>query len=176
VVTAAEAATVLEPRETARRAYAGYADEERPFAEYALLAAVFNGTFAALVAARRSDLPERYSLTDLVLTGVATHKLSRVLAKDRVTSFLRAPFTRFREPEGHGEVSEEPRGTGLRRALGELLICPYCIGLWVSGGLSLGLVHAPRVTRLASLTLSSLALSDALQLAYRAAEDASRSR
>jgi hypothetical protein len=33
-------------------------------------------------------------------------------------------------------------------------------------------VHAPRVTRLAALTLAGLTVSDVLQLAYRAAEDA----
>lgn len=40
-------------------------------------------------------LPERLSAQDVVLAGVATHKLSRLIAKDNVTSFLRAPFTRF---------------------------------------------------------------------------------
>lgn len=68
-------------------------------------------------------------------------------------------------------MSEEARGAGLRRAVGELLVCPYCVALWVSAGLSLGLVYAPRVTRLASFTLSSLALADALQVAYRGLDD-----
>lgn len=162
---------VREPRLAARRLYAGYAGADRPFREYALLAATFNVAFATLVARRRERLPERYALTDLVLVGVATHKLSRVLTKDRVTSFLRAPFTRYRGAEGRGEVSEEARGTGLRRALGELLVCPYCVALWVSGGLSLGLVYAPRVTRLAAFALSSLALADTLQLGYRGLAD-----
>lgn len=159
-------------REPVQEAYAGYSEEEQPLAQYAALAALFNVTYAALVVAGRTRLPARYTLGDVLLVGVASHKLSRLLAKDRVTSFLRAPFTRYVRSEGHGEVEEEARGTGARRAVGELVTCPYCLGLWVSGGLSLGLVHAPRVTRLAGLTLAGLTVSDVLQLAYRAAEDA----
>ena len=155
-----------------REAYRGYSDEGQPLAQYAALAAVFNVAYAALAVAGRSRLPARYTLGDVLLVGVASHKLSRLLAKDRVTGFLRAPFTRYVRSEGHGEVEEEARGDGSQRAVGELLTCPYCLGLWVSGGISLGLVHAPRVTRLASLTLAGLTVSDALQLAYRAAEDA----
>ena len=63
---------------------------------------------------------------DLLLVGIATHKLSRLLAKDKVTSFIRAPFTRYQEPSGQGEVEEEPYGHGLHLAVGELLVCPYC--------------------------------------------------
>ena len=54
--------------------------------------------------------PERYSLADVVLLGVATHKYSRVLTKDRVTSGLRAPFVRYRHDAGPSEVEEAARG------------------------------------------------------------------
>jgi hypothetical protein len=161
--------------ETVRDTYAGYADEPKPFAEYGALIAAFNVGFAALaVLAARSmrGLPERYSLTDVAIVGAGTHKLSRILTKDRVTSVLRAPFTRFKENAGHGEVHEESRGSGMQRAVGELLVCPYCTGLWVAAAMTLGLVRAPRATRMVSFTLAVLTLSDMLQLAYRAAEDA----
>lgn len=157
---------------TLRRAYAGYAEEPQPLAQRAALSALFLAGYAGQLAAGRGRLPERTGLGDVLLLGVATHKLSRLLAKDRVASFARAPFTRYQGAEGHGEVAEEPRGTGLRRALGELAVCPYCLGMWVAGSLSAGLVHAPRATRMVSTTLAALAVSDALQLAYRAAEDA----
>ena len=42
-----------------------------------------------------------------------------------MTSFLRSPFTRYTGEAQPSEVSEEPRGRGLRRAVGELLVCPY---------------------------------------------------
>jgi len=125
----------------------------------------FGGGLAVL-RARGRPLPDRVSPADVVLVGIATHKLARLMTKDRVTSFARAPFTRFEEPTGHGEVSEEPRGRGLRRAVGELLVCPYCVGQWVVGGLTLGMIGAPRLTRVLTGMYAAETVSDALQLAY----------
>jgi hypothetical protein len=159
----------------ARDAFESYAEpEERPpFRTYATLAAVFNAGFAgALVAARRKGrLPERIQTEDLILIGTASHKLSRLIAKDKVTTFVRAPFTEYQGRGGPAEVEERARGEGVRRAIGELLICPYCLGLWTSGAFHAGLLFAPRVTRVAASTLTALTMSDFLQIAYKAAEE-----
>ena len=105
-----------------------YSDEHRPLAAYGLLTTAFGALFGGGTAALHDRLPERPRATDVALAGVATYKISRLLAKDRVTSVLRAPFTRYEGEAGPSEVSEEPRGGGLRLALGELLVCPYCVG------------------------------------------------
>jgi hypothetical protein len=165
-------------REAAQKPVEGYSEEHRPLAGYSVLTAVFGiGFAAALIAShrRRGKLPERYGLWDLVTIGAATHKLSRLIAKDKVTSALRAPFVRYQEPDGHGEVSEEPRGSGLRMATGELLTCPYCMGQWVAAGFVVGLVGAPDLTRLVAFIYSAETVADFLQLAYKAAEDATSS-
>ena len=70
----------------------------------------------------------RASPAGLLLLGLATQHLTRLIAKDTVTAPLRAPFTRFERPAGEGEVSERVIGTGLRHVLGELLSCPFCLG------------------------------------------------
>lgn len=104
-----------------REGYGG--GEEMPLMGYAVLAALFNaaliGFFQGL---RRSgkELPERIAPGDLLLLGVATHKLSRLITKDWVTSPLRAPFTSYSGSAGAGEVAESSRGSGLRRATGDL--------------------------------------------------------
>src|ERR1700758_5196893 len=120
----------------ARDAFDSYAEpEERPpFRTYATLATVFNTAFAgALLSARRSGrLPERIESRDVVLLGIASHKLSRLVAKDKITTFLRAPFTEYQGRGGPAEVEERARGEGVRRAVGELLTCPYCLGLWAT--------------------------------------------
>jgi hypothetical protein len=156
--------------------YSGYAAPEKrpPFGAYATFAAVFNAAMAgAVVAARRSgrELPERVDLTDLLLIGTASHKLSRMVAKDRITTFVRAPFTEFQGKGRPAEVEERARGRGLRRAIGELLVCPYCLGLWASGGFHAGLLFAPRTTRFSASVLTALTISDFLQIVYKAAED-----
>jgi hypothetical protein len=156
--------------------FAGHSPQQhRPLGGYAVLSAAF---FAACVGfaewLRRSDreLPERPAAADLALVTVATHKASRLIAKDRVTSVIRAPFTQFDDDETAGEVSESARGTGMRRAIGELLVCPYCLGLWVAAALTAGLIVAPRPTRWAAAVLNALFGADMLQIAYRKAEDA----
>src|SRR5437016_66823 len=159
----------------ARDAFASYAEpEERPpFRTYAAMATLFNAAFAgALLTARRSGrLPERIETQDVILIGTASHKLARLLAKDKITTFLRAPFTEYQGRGGPAEVEERARGEGVRRALGELLICPYCLGLWSSGAFHAGLLFAPRATRVTASTLTALTLSDFLQIAYKAAEE-----
>ena len=154
---------------------AGYSPHEhRPLAPYAALSATFGSALAgALVASERSGrkLPEAFSTRDVMLIGVATHKLSRLIAKDKVTAYVRAPFVRYEGPAGRAEVSEEVRGTGMRRAVGELINCPHCLGQWVAGSFSAGLVAAPRVTRLIASMLAAQTLSDFLQVAYSAAEE-----
>ncbi len=156
----------------------GYAPEHehRPLAGYLVLSAGFATTFTgALAAAHRhaGGLPERVAVTDIVLMGVATHKVTRLLAKDRVTSFLRAPFAEYQDRAGHGELEEKARGRGLRLATGELLIYPYCLAQWVVGGFAVGLVAAPRLTRLLAAMWTAEAISDFAQLAYHAAEERS---
>ncbi|HEY1687645.1 MAG TPA: DUF1360 domain-containing protein [Solirubrobacteraceae bacterium] len=148
--------------------------QERPLGSYAILTGAYTtGLAGGLIAlrARRHPLSERPTAGDLLLIGIATHKLSRLIAKDKVTSFIRAPFTRFQESSGQGEVEEEPCGHGLRLAVGELLVCPYCLSQWVATALTLGLVGAPRLTRLTSSVFVAHTISDFLQVAYRAAED-----
>ncbi len=149
-------------------------EERPPIVAYAGLSALFaSGYTALLIASRRGalDLPSEFGVKDLVILGVATHKLSRLIAKDKVMSFARAPFRR-RKREASGQVREEPRGTGPQRAIGELLGCPYCLGLWISAGLSIGLAVAPRETRFAASTLTALTISDFLQLAHLAGREA----
>ena len=87
--------------------------EARPLKAYAGLATTYAVAFAgALVAlrARGRDLPQRISAADILLTGVATHKVTRPIAKDKVTSIVRSPFTCYQEHAGHGELDESPRG------------------------------------------------------------------
>jgi hypothetical protein len=150
-------------------------DQERPLGGYAVLMGLFAGAAGAFSAWFRSsgrELPDRMEPGDLALVTVATHKASRLIAKNRVTSPVRAPFTRYEDDEGPGEVSEAARGRGLRRAVGELLVCPYCIGMWISAGFAAGLLVAPRFTRWFAAVLVALFGADVLQIAYKKAEDA----
>src|ERR1700694_769652 len=144
-------------------------EQEQPLGGYAALRGCFTSFAAAFsIWIRRSgrELPERIAAADLALITVATHKASRLIAKDRVTSAVRAPFTEFESKGGPAEVEERPRGRGLRRAVGELLICPFCLSMWLGAGFAAGLVVAPRPTRWIASVLAVHFGSDVLQVAY----------
>lgn len=151
-----------------RSPFAGYSGGEQPLGAYAALTAVFGaGITAVLVTAgRRKRLPERLSPGDLITMALATHKVSRLLTKDSVTSFARAPFVRLEEKSGTNSIDESPRGSGLQHSIGELVSCPECAGQWVAGGLLAGMLHAPRVTRAITGMYSALAVADLLQFVY----------
>jgi hypothetical protein len=155
--------------------FAGYSPgEEKPLGGYAVLMAAFTalaGLFAGWFRRSGRELPERVDGRDLALLAVASHRASRLIAKDKVTSALRAPFAEYEGPGGPGEVSERPRGRGLRRVMGELLVCPYCLGMWTSAILTAGLLVAPRFTRWLSAVLATFFGADVLQIAYKKAED-----
>lgn len=148
--------------------------EQKPLRSYALLLATFStlaGTFAGWFRRSGRELPDAMRAEDMLLLTVASHKASRLISKDRVTSAIRAPFTRYEDSAGPGEVTEKPRGRGLRVALGELLVCPYCVGMWTSAALTAGLLVAPRFTRWISSVLAILFGTDLLHIAYKKAED-----
>jgi hypothetical protein len=147
--------------------------EEQLLAEYAALLGFYVASVAVLTGAaiaEKKRFPKRLSLLDLALLGIATHKLSRIIAKDRITGILRAPFVSYIRSAGAGEVEEEPRGRGIQRGVGQLISCPYCMAPWCATALAFGLVFVPRATRFFAGILASVAASDFLQRAYLAAK------
>jgi hypothetical protein len=124
---------------------------------------------AAATAVRASGrrLPDRIPVGDAALLTVATFRLARRIAKDPVTSPIRAPFTRFEGASGHAEVAEEVREHGgVKHAVGDLLTCPFCLAQWVGTAFVFSYVAAPKATRLAALTMTMVAGSDVLQFVY----------
>ncbi|HWE56185.1 MAG TPA: DUF1360 domain-containing protein [Acidimicrobiales bacterium] len=160
------------PSEIERRYSAG---AERPLGSYMILMGTYGalvGALSALARLRRAPLPTRVPAADLALLTVGTYRASRLIAKDSITAFLRAPFTRFEEPAGSGEVNEEVIGRGLRHAIGEWISCPFCIAVWIATVGAFGLVMFPRATRLACSILAAASGSDALQFAHARLQDA----
>ena len=167
----AEAEASAEAQERLRRRTG---DVPRPIGGYLAIGGAFaslTGGFAAWLIRSGRELPVRPASVDVVGIAVATHKLSRLIAKDRVTSPLRRPFTSFEDNAGPGEVDERARGTGLKRAIGELIVCPYCLSVWIATLLTAGLIVFPRATRWSASVLSAVFASDVLQIVYKKLED-----
>ena len=151
--------------------FEGYDDGEQPLQSYTTLVGFFNLIFAVFLLFTRGTgrrLPERIETRDILLLGVATHKVSTLIANDAVTSFIRAPFTELQEKESPKLVDEEPRGSGFRRSIGELLTCKFCLGQWIASFFTYGLILAPAVTRLVASMFAIVTVSDHLHQTYKA--------
>jgi hypothetical protein len=134
--------------------------------------AVVTGVYAALtagvvaLAGRRRQEPAPTSPAELALYGGATAGMARLLAKEKVGAWVRAPFV---EEPAQGE--RHPRGRGLRFVAGELLSCTRCLGAW--SALTLVGTRAllgPRRARVIATLLALSAANTALQAALTEAQ------
>lgn len=127
-------------------------------------AAFTGGTALAIRRSHRRVAEPR--LTDVVLLGLATFKLSRLVTKAKVTQPLREPFVTESEPGAEAEINSTPEHSGVRGAVGELLTCPFCISVWIATALTAMFAVAPRAVRLITSGLAGVALADSSQYAY----------
>jgi hypothetical protein len=140
-------------------------DERRPpYSSYAAIAAAFVGGLTASSALARALGRDTRELTalDFATLAAATFKAARTISHDKVTSFVREPFVEGEAWDGE----EQPAGEGTRRAIGELVTCTRCVGIWVAAGLGSTQVVAPRFGRLLTWTLAAGAANDFLQTAF----------
>ena len=148
--------------------------EDIPLLSYGVLAGIFNLVFAVFLLVARvtgRPIPERVDARDIALLGMATHKVSLVGSQDAITSPLRAPFTELREKESPKKIDEKPRGEGLRKSVGELLTCKFCLSVWIASFFTYGLVLVPRITRLVAGVFAVVTVSDHLHQVYKTLMD-----
>lgn len=154
------------------RTFEGYKkNQDVPLLSYGVLAGTFNLLFVLFLLASRvtgKSLPRRIEARDIALLGMATHKLSLVGSQDAITSPLRAPFTELQEKKSPKKVDEKPRGEGIRRSVGELLTCQFCLGVWVASLFTYGFVLLPRVSRLVAAIFAAVTVADFLHQSYKA--------
>jgi len=131
--------------------------------------AAYGVYLTALVASSRArgQDPTRYEMRDLLLGGIATHKFARLVTKSSVAAPIRAPFTEFEECSGPSEHQERPRDDShARHAVGELLTCPFCLGVWVATGYLASLAMAPRGARAWAALFTVVGIADTVQHLY----------
>jgi hypothetical protein len=141
------------------------ARENRPATSYGPLIAAYAAvasTAAGLVRWRGRPLPHP-SAGDVMLIGAAVFRLSRLVTKDKVLQPVRRPFVEGSDPGAAGEVNSRPAGSGLHRAVGELLTCPFCTSMWLATGAVTFYALFPRAARLVAAVPASAAVSDVAQ-------------
>jgi hypothetical protein len=91
---------------------------------------------------------------------VATFALSKLVAKEKVDRWVREPFVEERAG------GRDPRGEGLRYAVGELITCTRCVGVWSALGLTALRVTRPREARVVNAVLGASAINDVAQAGF----------
>ncbi len=159
------------PKKSSVSKYAKASHE--PLAGHLVLMAAFGfgAGCLALLCKRRLPIDHRVDWSDLLLLGIATHKVARIISKDRITAPLRAPFVRYERSSGSGEVEEAAHGEGVRKSVGQLLTCPYCLAPWVAGGMSALYILSRRLARVFGRVFAVVTISDFLQELYSRAKD-----
>src|SRR3954451_15616919 len=120
--------------------------------DYALLSLLYGALLAgtAVQARHRQPIPR----AELVPLGAATFALSKLVVKEKVETWVRAPFV---EESRNGR---RPKGRRMRYAVGELLTCTRCTGGWAALGLVGLRLHAPATGRTVTTVLAASAGSD----------------
>jgi len=127
-------------------------------ANYAAISLTYGALLGSLAYAFRGRAP--MDRNELVPLTAATFALSKMVAKEKVETWVRQPFI---EETAEGKT---PKGTGMRYAVGELLSCTRCLGAWSALGLVGLRMAAPDTGRTVTAVLAASAGNDFLQSAF----------
>jgi Protein of unknown function (DUF1360) len=130
-------------------------------ADYAALSAGWAALLGAVLVAARDKGDEPVAAAEVLPIGLATFALAKLVAKEKVDRWVRAPFV-----DEHADGHREPKGDGLRYAVGELLSCTRCVGMWSAAGLVALRITRPREARVINAVLGASALNDWGQSAF----------
>lgn len=129
--------------------------------DYAALSAGYGALTGALLVAARSRGAKPVQPHELPALGLATFALAKLVAKEKVESWVREPFL---EERPNGE--RRPKGRRLRYATGELLSCTRCVGSWSALGLVGLRLLRPREAGVVVPVLALAAANDWLQSGF----------
>ena len=135
--------------------------------DYAVLSSVYGATLGGIaVLAKRQQRPaEPMPAGELLWGAAAVFGLAQPLVHEKVESWLRAPFVR-EIGEEQADAQHEPRGTGLRYAVGELVSCSRCSGAWIALGLTGLHIAAPGTARVVTRAFALSGANDFLESGF----------
>jgi hypothetical protein len=140
------------------------AGQERPTepVDYAAINAVYWALLTGVVLATRDRgaRSDPISSAELIPLSAATFAVSKAIVREKVGSWLRDPFV----DETHGR---KPRGRRLRRAMGELVTCTRCVGVWSALGVVGLRLASPQSGRVVTNVLAASAANDFLHAGFR---------
>ena len=102
-----------------------------------------------------------FGFETILILGLASFRLTRLIMFDKIMEFLRSPF--FDEVREEDEVYLIPKPRGVRKWIGELLNCYWCTGIWISSALLCGYNFFPVISIPVILILAIAAIGAILE-------------
>ena len=128
--------------------------------DYAALSAGWAALLGGVLIAARDKGDEPVRPAEVLPLGLATFALAKLVAKEKVDAWVREPFVEERAGR------PEPKGEGLHYAVGELITCTRCVGVWSALGLTALRVTRPREARVVNAVLGASAINDVAQAGF----------
>ena len=129
--------------------------------DYAAINAVYGVLLAGVVLATRERVKQDPIRSgELLPLGAATFAVSKVVAREKIGTWVREPFV---EDASHGG---RPRGRRIQRAVGKLVTCSRCMGAWSALGVVGLRAASPEAGRLVTAILATSAVNDWLQAGF----------
>ena len=130
--------------------------------DYAAINAVYGALMTTLVLTTRDNAREDpISGRELIPIAAATFALSKVIAREKIGTWVRDPFVE--DPAGE----KRPRGGRLQRAVGELVTCTRCLGAWSALGIVGLRLASPDSGRVVTNVLAASAANDWMQSGFK---------
>jgi hypothetical protein len=139
----------------------GHAPDSVEPEDYAAINAVYAVLLTGVVLATRERAKsDPIRAGELLPMGAATFTVSKVVAREKIGTWVREPFV---EDASHGG---QPRGRRIQRALGELVTCSRCVGAWSALGVVGLRAASPQAGRLVTSILATSAVNDWAQAGF----------
>ena len=134
-------------------------------ADYRRLNAVYGALLTGLIVASRERARDENPIppAEMVPLGVATFALAKVIAKEKVATWVREPFVE----QTADHKPKHPRGERLQHAIGELMTCTRCVGAWSALGLVGLRTLSPPAGRMVTNILVASAINDFMQAGFQ---------
>ena len=120
--------------------------------------------FLLWVVAPRLENGTVVDLRIIIILGLAVFRGAHVISNEKVTKPLREPFVENKIEDG--KTVEVPLKYGARGALGNLLYCPACTGIWVSMLLIYSYIMWPRQVLILAIILALSAIERMLTVLF----------
>lgn len=138
------------------------------------LIAAYLGTIG-LAGTRSAQSRRSPGLIEITLMGLASHRIGRIVAFERVAVPIREPFTATVPDDSGVDDTVVARGRGVQWAIGELLSCPTCVASWAALMLYVGSTTLPGPTRAFVNVLAAAGVAEIVHNAVEQLEWSARS-